>query len=535
VAGAGSTWANSGALYVGGNGSGSGGSGSLTIGNGGTVSVGDVLKVWNTGSVDLNGGSLLVDSLDVDGTFNFNSGLLDVNQDLLLDASALGANFTLTGAHELDVGGTTTINAGSVLTLDGGTFSTGVISNGGTFDFVRGNFNLTNSDLVIGAGGPFGDTVGFNSQQHVNVSQSTAIASDGLLIIENGSLTSNDYANSGEVVMNGFAARARGNSFTNSGLLRGEGRVDATLSNQAGGEVRTVSGQRLLFTNSGNSNAGEINAYGGTVEFSQDLVNNNEINLLDGIVEVDQQLTNSAAGFISGHGTLVANGGLSNEGTMAFSGGSDVFGDVDNTANGRIVISGGSTATFYDDVVHNGSEIRVSSGSSAVFFGALSGAGAYTGTGTLFAEGDLDPGNSPGLINIQGNLSLGDTSNSLFEIGGTGRGTQYDAFDIGGYLSLGGTLDVGLYDFGSGPFSPQAGDSFDLFMADTISGSFDLLTLAALGGGLAWQFDFLADAVGTADVVRLSVVSAVPVPPALWLFGSGLLGLIGMARRKKVA
>ena len=28
-------------------------------------------------------------------------------------------------------------------------------------------------------------------------------------------------------------------------------------------------------------------------------------------------------------------------------------------------------------------------------------------------------------------------------------------------------------------------------------------------------------------------VSAVPIPPALWLFGSGLLGLVGMARRKK--
>ena len=29
-------------------------------------------------------------------------------------------------------------------------------------------------------------------------------------------------------------------------------------------------------------------------------------------------------------------------------------------------------------------------------------------------------------------------------------------------------------------------------------------------------------------------VSAVPVPPAVWLFGSGLLGLVGIARRKKV-
>ena len=29
------------------------------------------------------------------------------------------------------------------------------------------------------------------------------------------------------------------------------------------------------------------------------------------------------------------------------------------------------------------------------------------------------------------------------------------------------------------------------------------------------------------------VVSAVPVPAAVWLFGSGLIGLIGIARRKK--
>ncbi len=29
-------------------------------------------------------------------------------------------------------------------------------------------------------------------------------------------------------------------------------------------------------------------------------------------------------------------------------------------------------------------------------------------------------------------------------------------------------------------------------------------------------------------------ISAVPVPAAVWLFGSGLLGLVGMARRKKI-
>ena len=37
---------------------------------------------------------------------------------------------------------------------------------------------------------------------------------------------------------------------------------------------------------------------------------------------------------------------------------------------------------------------------------------------------------------------------------------------------------------------------------------------------------------GTIDNVN---INAVPVPAALWLFGSGLLGLVGIARRKNAA
>ena len=37
-----------------------------------------------------------------------------------------------------------------------------------------------------------------------------------------------------------------------------------------------------------------------------------------------------------------------------------------------------------------------------------------------------------------------------------------------------------------------------------------------------------------ANFAYLDGFAAVPVPSAVWLFGSGLLGLIGMARRKKV-
>lgn len=36
-----------------------------------------------------------------------------------------------------------------------------------------------------------------------------------------------------------------------------------------------------------------------------------------------------------------------------------------------------------------------------------------------------------------------------------------------------------------------------------------------------------------ANLVMVTNVAAVPVPAAVWLFGSGLLGLIGFARKKK--
>jgi hypothetical protein len=59
----------------------------------------------------------------------------------------------------------------------------------------------------------------------------------------------------------------------------------------------------------------------------------------------------------------------------------------------------------------------------------------------------------------------------------------------------------------------------------------------------AWIFGFNDSSEGAglktgtifAWAVQTGDVAAVPVPTAVWLFGSGLLGLVGVARRKKVA
>ena len=56
---------------------------------------------------------------------------------------------------------------------------------------------------------------------------------------------------------------------------------------------------------------------------------------------------------------------------------------------------------------------------------------------------------------------------------------------------------------------------------NTASVDFNVLVLAPSGGS------------GFFDSASFDQVSAIPVPAAVWLFGSGLLGLLGVARRRK--
>lgn len=61
------------------------------------------------------------------------------------------------------------------------------------------------------------------------------------------------------------------------------------------------------------------------------------------------------------------------------------------------------------------------------------------------------------------------------------------------------------------------------FTADLVGGESAFLEIAGSAYSNYWLEDFSI----TIDV------NAVPIPAAVWLFGSGLLGLVGMARRKK--
>ena len=54
------------------------------------------------------------------------------------------------------------------------------------------------------------------------------------------------------------------------------------------------------------------------------------------------------------------------------------------------------------------------------------------------------------------------------------------------------------------------------------------------GGPRAYiDADFLTNGSQVADLSNVRAFSVVPVPAAVWLFGTGLLGLVGIARRKR--
>jgi hypothetical protein len=475
------------------------GSFGLTLNSGSTHLVTGTLIISPTGTITQNPGSTLYAPtiIQAGGTVNgtlqnqanffyqsgqFNGRLL--NQGMIF----LGPSFTAGNGVENDA--MITLAAGQTLTVNGagldnlGTFllAGGVISGGGP---VVNNYGGTlqgygtvnpafTNNGVLHVDGVLRLNAGANTNSGIVQGSGTVIgaftnAAGGTLDLMAGDLfaISNTWANSGLVRLAANAVLGGGN-ITNTGTIQGAGTINSQISNS--GVIR-ASGGELDLGRAGNTNAspGLIQAStGNTVMVLQGLATNaGTIALTGGAFDNNNRaLTNS--GIINGYGTIRTSALTNTNKFNVGEGNMDVFGSVTN--NGTIGIQGGR---------------------SIYFFGNVSGSGGYTGTGTAVFLAAVSPGSSPAAVSFGGSVTLAASSALNIELGGTTRGSEFDAIHVNDTLSLGGTLVVSLIDAGAGLFAPSAGQAFNILDWGSRTGTFSAIQLPTLAGGLVWKTDQL--------------------------------------------
>ncbi len=496
-------------------------SGSSTLGvGGGTVSV---LTLNNHGRTNLSAGVL-----DVGNRLN-NSGTLAMGGGAVTGSGSIVNTGSLTGAGSLSVSGSFISSAlvrpeGGTLTLHAG----GGVSNSGLIDLQAGSRlyvvdDWTNAGQVQLAGGALAGGRVQNGSTGLIAGFGLidgAVANAGLLSVGGGSLSiTGNLTNSGITHLAGPGNQLTGAGLlTNTGTVQGAGNVGMRVANS--GTLEAIGGT-LSFSAPSNTNTATgilVAGVGGKLLMTQGLASNAGLIQLDGGTYDNSGVAMSNSGRIVGDGNLRA-GTITNTSQIAFSfGSSSIAAPFNNQSGAKLIVSNGAQATFAAAVANAG-EMRVSAGGAANFFGPVSGAGSFTGTGQARFEGGFSPGASPALVTISFDVFYGSDSPILMELGGTTPGNCAHCSDkiiFNGSATLeGGPLNVVWWD----GFQGQAGDSFDLFdFNGGLTGRFGSVNLPVLGSGLLWQ----TEALYSDGVLR---VAAVPEPHAwaLMLLGGGVL------------
>jgi len=262
-------------------------------------------------------------------------------------------------------------------------------------------------------------------------------------------------------------------------------------------------------------------------------------------VQESTQYYSGSSGPLSASSTMSA-GGMGPNGTSTYNGGSQsyaAYGQLGVSANGtfngltdsQATAGSEAFATFMDSFT-----IAGVSGQTGYFVPTFTVDGSWNKTGSAAVQFEMDyqiNNNAPLMLyRIQGDTTAGP---SLWY---NGYVSSLPGLTVGA-TSVSGSTDVSI-----SPIAFQFNQSFDLTMAlfagvlpySNGAGTSDFLNTAKLTGitvydSLGQPLTTFSITSGSGTTYTANGVSAVPVPAAAWLFGSGLLGLIGVARRRGTA
>ena len=500
-----------------------GGTGSLTQAGAGLL----VLNAANTftGTTTISAGTLQVGNGGTTGSIAGNivdNGVLvfDRSDNLTFGSAISGSgNVTQMGPGTLiltassSYSGTTTISAGTLQIDNGGTSGsiTGNVVNNAVLAFDRAdNYtfpgNITGSGSVIMNGLGTLVLTGTVSSGNITVNQGQIVAGPGSVNVT-GNLT----------ILAGQRFTCSGSNLSvinlsNSGTFIGGGTVTGNFLNPSSGDVRIGPAQTLLLQNSEtNSNAGTIEVLGSGASPAE--------------FESAAPLINTGT-IAAQNATFHFDGGLTNQATVAFTGGiSNVFGQVTNNAGATISLTGGAGVTFYNDVIQNGTfDVSTVGGtSSAVFLGAVSGSGAITGGGEVLFVGDpvLSGNHTISAAMLLGaNLEVTASAGQTLQLSGDVSGNAGSLTLSGdGRLILSGSNSYG------GGTTVTAGTLYVTDSEGLCSG-----TSLTVGAGATSIFD--SSAAGVAVAASAGAVT-VPEPGTLALLGAGAIGLLACTWRRR--
>jgi len=542
------------------------------VNNGGAFQFGGGLldvPLSGTGGMNVTGGGGISSNNTYTGatTISGTTGWYGQNQLFVNNANALGAasgDLTISGGY-VNLTGKTITRSGN-LTISGGSLENGAISKsgsdyniqggsvgavlGGTAGLTKsgpataalggantysGNTTINGGTLNVYVAGGLGNAtaaVTVNAGATLYTGANLTISRTGNVTVNGGSLTTDNNnfgtisVSGGNFTANNAAVLAVKLAGTAGLTVGGTGATYLWTDSSYTGATVISSGQLTLGGLGAISSQSRLQIDSGaavnlTGEYAANNINRTFAGLtgagvLDGAggtVTINKTSgTDTFSGSVQGAQGLIKDGA----GTLALSG--------TNTYNGTTTVSAGTL--LINGSTASSSAVNVSSG------GTLGGNGTVGGFTTV--NGDLKPGNSPGVLTFSSGLTLNGTT--MMEINGsTTPGTDFDKVVVtSGTTTLGGALE---FSFGSlltnnvpiNLFS-FSGASLGNFSGVTSTGSYSGTWSVGVPND-TWTF---TDGTQTLTFSEVNGTLNVVPEPGTWalLMVAGGLGMLGILRRR---